>query len=197
MQGTGGAPLTSAQAYEAAPDAVTDPDHDAARASRRRVLLLAVVAVGVVAADVVSKVLVVAHLSDRGPVTLIPHVLDLELTRNSGAAFSLGAGVTIVFTLVALGVALAIVRTASRLVSTGWAVALGLLLGGAVGNLIDRFVRSPGPGRGAVVDWIHLHHWPVFNIADSGIVVGAILAGILTVTGVPATRDSDSPDGQP
>jgi signal peptidase II len=152
----------------------------------RTVQLLVAVAAVTLLADVVSKIVVVATLSRHAPVTLIPSVLDLQLTRNGGAAFSLGTGATVVFTLVALGVVAAIVRTASRLTSRGWAVVLGLLLGGAIGNLVDRFARSPGPGRGEVVDWIHLHHWPVFNLADSAIVVGGLLAVVLSGRGVHA-----------
>jgi signal peptidase II len=152
-------------------------------------VLLFGVALVTLTADVVSKVVAVATLSDRGPVTLVPGVLDLALYRNTGAAFSVGAGATLVFTAIAIGVASAIVRTASRLSSNGWAVVLGLLLGGAVGNLVDRLLRAPGPGRGAVVDWIHLHHWPVFNLADSAIVVGGVLALVLSTRGVRATDE--------
>jgi signal peptidase II len=153
-------------------------------------LVLGVASV-VLVADVVSKAVVVDRLSDRGPVDLIKGVLDLRLTRNAGAAFSLGVGSTIVFSLVAVAVVVVIVRAAAGLRSVGWAVALGLLLGGACGNLVDRIARSPGVFRGEVVDWIHLHHWPVFNIADSAITVGAVLALILSATGrtLDAARD--------
>jgi signal peptidase II len=134
--------------------------------------------------DVVSKVAVVAKLSDRGPVTVIPHVLHLTLTRNAGAAFSVGPGATILFTVVAVAVVVVIVRSAGSLASTGWAVSLGLLLGGALGNLADRLFRSPGPFRGQVVDWIQLPHWPVFNLADSAIVIGGLLAVVLAGRGI-------------
>jgi signal peptidase II len=82
-----------------------------------------------------------------------------------------------------------LVRVASRLRSTGWAVALGLILGGALGNLVDRLFRAPGVGRGHVVDWISLfgadgRYWPIFNLADAGIVCGAVLAGLLAVLGI-------------
>ena len=92
--------------------------------------------------------------------------------------------------LVALAVVAVIVRTASRMRSIGWAVALGLILGGALGNLIDRIFRDPGVFRGRVVDWISLfgpdaEHWPIFNLADSAIVCGAILAAGLSLFGVP------------
>lgn len=162
-----------------------------------RLGLLAGTAGLVLAGDVVSKLLVVAHLSDRAPVTLVPHVLDLTETRNAGAAFSVGTGSTVVFTVVALAVVAAILRTARRLRSTGWAVVLGLLLGGALGNLGDRLFRSPGFLRGHVVDWVHLHHWPVFNLADSAIVVGGVLAVLLAGrgTGLDGRRAGDTAPG--
>jgi signal peptidase II len=89
-----------------------------------------------------------------------------------------------------------IVRTARRLGSTGWAVSLGLLLGGATGNLVDRIFRAPGPGRGAVVDFIDFRVWPVFNLADSAIVVGGLLAVVLSMRGVEldGTRKVDPAD---
>lgn len=151
---------------------------------RRRLPWLLAVAAVVLIADIVSKLLVVAHLSNRGSVDVIPSVLDLELTRNAGAAFGFAAGATIIFTVVAAAVVVFIVRAARKLASTGWAWALGLLLGGALGNLSDRLFRAPGPLRGHVVDWIHLHHWPVFNLADSGIVIGGILAVLLSMRGI-------------
>jgi signal peptidase II len=85
-----------------------------------------------------------------------------------------------VFTVVAVAVVVVIVRISRRLRSTAWAVSLGLLLGGASGNLIDRVLRSPGPGRGAVVDFLDFQVWPSFNVADSGIVVGGLLAVLLS-----------------
>jgi len=163
--------------------------------SHRLAVLLLVTAGAALVADVVSKVVAVAQLSDRLiPVDLVPGVLDLELTRNSGAAFSTGRSATLLFSLIAVVVVVAIVRTLPRLASAGWAVSLGLLLGGALGNLIDRTARAPGFGRGEVVDWIHLHHWPVFNLADSAIVIGGVLAVLLTARGTPATRDRATRD---
>jgi signal peptidase II len=139
---------------------------------------------GVILLDAATKIIVVATLSDRPPVKLIPGVLELELTRNSGAAFSIGGGATVLFSLIALIVVAVVARTARRLASVGWAVVLGMIVGGAVGNLIDRLVRSPGPLRGHVVDWIYLHHWPIFNVADSSIVIAAVLAVVLSALGV-------------
>jgi signal peptidase II len=127
---------------------------------------------------------VVATLSDRAPLRLLGGLLTLRELRNSGAAFSIGTSVTIVFTLIALGVIVAILRTARRLRSIPWAITLGLLLGGATGNLGDRLFRSPGFLRGDVVDWIELPHWPVFNVADSSIVCGGVLAVLLAAQGI-------------
>jgi len=135
-------------------------------------------------ADLVSKTIVVATLSHRAPIRLLGGFLTLRELRNSGAAFSIGTSVTVVFTLIALGVIVAILRTARRLRSIPWAVTLGLLLGGAAGNLGDRLLRSPGFLRGHVVDWIQLPHWPVFNVADSCIVCGGILAVLLAARGI-------------
>jgi len=135
-------------------------------------------------ADLVSKTVVVATLSHRDPIRLLGGLLTLRELRNSGAAFSIGTSVTAVFTLIALGVIVAILRTARRLRSIPWAVTLGLLLGGATGNLGDRLFRSPGFLRGNVVDWIELPHWPVFNVADSCIVCGGVLAVLLAARGV-------------
>jgi signal peptidase II len=146
----------------------------------------------VVIVDVVSKTLVVDRLEHRvGGLRLGP-VLTLEVSRNSGAAFSFAQGATVVFTLVAVAVVVVIIRTASRLRSSAWALTLGLLLGGAVGNLLDRLLRAPGPGRGAVVDFIHVPHFAVFNAADSAITVGAVLAVLLSLRGleVDGTRRS-------
>jgi signal peptidase II len=156
----------------------------------RRVVLFAIVAAVVLAADIVSKVLVVDQLEPGREVRVLGGAIYLDVARNSGAAFSLGTGFTVILSLVALAVIAVIVRTASHMRSTGWAVALGLILGGAVGNIVDRIFRAPGVFRGHVVDWISLfgpnaEHWPIFNIADSAIVCGAILAGGLSLFGVP------------
>jgi signal peptidase II len=154
-------------------------------------LILVAVAATVYLLDVISKIIVASRLAGHTPVTVIPKVLDLQLTRNPGAAFGMATGATVLFSLVAVGVVVVIVRSARRLGSTAWAVVLGLLLGGALGNLTDRLVRAPGPLRGAVVDWIHLHHWPIFNLADSAIVIGVVLALVVSSRGIrmDGTRD--------
>jgi signal peptidase II len=158
--------------------------------ARRRIGVLVTVAALVYAADVISKVIVVATLTENEPVRAIGSLLRLDYIRNPGAAFSLGAdGYTVVFTLIAAAVIVAILRMARTLASRRWAVALGLLLGGALGNLTDRIARGPGPLRGWVVDFIQLPHWPVFNLADSAICCGGALMVLLTVLGL-------HPDGQ-
>jgi signal peptidase II len=170
-------------------------------AGRRRGVVLACVAAFVLAADAISKAVVVAHLREDQPVHLIGNVLELWLTRNSGAAFSVGTGQTIVFTLIAIGVIVAIVRTARRLYSLGWAIALGLLLGGAAGNLADRIFRAPGLFRGDVVDWIGVtpRYYPIFNLADSAIVCGGILIVLLAMRGyhLDGTRTEHAGAGEP
>ena len=151
---------------------------------RRRIGVLVAIAAFVLAADAISKAIVVAHLRDDQPVHLIGNVLMLWLTRNPGAAFSVGTGETVVFTVIAFGVIVYIARTARKLYSLGWAIALGLLLGGAMGNLSDRIFRAPGLFRGDVVDWIAVtRFYPIFNLADSAIVCGGILTVILAMRG--------------
>ena len=142
------------------------------------------VALTVLALDVVSKLIVVRTLSGHPPIRLLDGFLTLLLLRNSGAAFSIGTSMTIVFTAIAAAVIVYILRAARRLRSLPWAITLGLLLGGATGNLADRIFRSPGLFRGDVVDWIELPHWPVFNLADSAIVCGGVLAVLLALRGV-------------
>ncbi len=140
----------------------------------------------------------VATLSHR-VVHVVDGVLMLRVLRNSGAAFSIGTSMTIVFTVIAVGVIFFILRTSRQLRSLPWAITLGLLLGGAMGNLTDRLLRSPGLFRGDVVDWIQLPHWPVFNVADSAIVCGGVLAVLLAAGGyrLDGTRDGHGGTGGP
>ncbi len=165
------------------------PDTDGAqprreRRRRRLFAILATVTVAVYAGDQLTKSWAMAHLGLGTPRPLVGDLLQLHLTRNAGAAFSIGTSATWVLTLVACVVVAVIVRTSRRLGSAGWAVALGLLLGGSLGNLTDRMIREPGVGRGHVVDFLELPHWPIFNIADSSIVSAAVLIGILAFRGV-------------
>jgi signal peptidase II len=145
-------------------------------------------------ADAISKIIVVATLSHR-VVHVVDGLLVLRVLRNSGAAFSIGTSMTIVFTLIAVGVIFFILRTSRQLRSLPWAITLGLLLGGATGNLTDRLLRSPGLFRGDVVDWIELPHWPVFNVADSAIVCGGVLAVLLAAGGYRLDGTREGPRG--
>ena len=151
---------------------------------RRRVATLVSVAALVLALDIATKVTVVATLSNRAPISLLGGFLTLRVDRNPGAAFSLGTSMTVVFSAIAISVIVVILRTSRRIRSLPWAITLGLLLGGATGNLADRIFRYPGVFRGYVVDWIQVPHWPVFNLADSAIVCGGILAVLLSARGV-------------
>ena len=173
----------------------TDPVEDGpapnadAPAGRPRMLLLLSIAVAVLAIDVVSKVVVVATIEPGENVKLLGGAVYLTSWRNTGAAFSFAEGATVLFSLIAVAVAVVIVRQARRLYSTGWAVALGLVLGGAIGNLSDRIFRAPGFLRGGVVDFISVFApdgrvFPVFNAADSAITIGGILGVLLALRGI-------------
>jgi signal peptidase II len=127
--------------------------------------------------DRLSKLWAEDALSGRPPLRVIPGVLDLRFTVNSGGAFSIGQSAPWLFAGATIVVSALIVLTAWRHTSTLTSVSLGLILGGALGNLTDRIVRGPGLS-GQVVDFIDLHVWPVFNLADSAVVIGAILLAI-------------------
>lgn len=159
----------------------------------KKTALLAAVAAAVLALDVATKAWVVAELEGRRQLELLGGQLLIRVSRNPGAAFSFAEGATVLFTLIAIVVIVVIVRVSTRLRSAGWALSLGLLLGGAAGNLVDRLLRSPGVGRGAVVDFLDFQVWPSFNVADSGIVVGGVLAVLLSFRGieVDGTRHKD------
>ena len=155
------------------------------------------IALGVLVLDLVTKLVVVAELEGRRQIELLGGELYLSVSRNTGAAFSFAQGATVVFTAVAVAVVITILRISGRLRSAGWALSLGLLLGGATGNLVDRLFRSPGPGRGGVVDWIALGWFPSFNIADSGIVVGGMLAVLLSFRGIEVDGRRHGRDAPP
>ena len=143
------------------------------------------VAAVVVTADAVSKALVLRDLPGRPPVRLLDGLLTLRLTFNPGAAFGVGTSYTAIIALIACGVIVYVIRMAARLRSLSWTIGLGLLLGGAAGNLGDRLFRAPGPLRGSVVDWLNLPHFPwTFNLADTAITCAAVLIGILALSGV-------------
>ena len=150
---------------------------------KRRVRLLLTVAAGILVLDIVTKVLAVRLLTPGQPVSIFGDTVTWTLVRNSGAAFSMATGYTWLLTLIATAVVGGIIWMGRRLVSPWWAVGLGMILGGAMGNLVDRFFRSPGPLRGHVVDFLSIGWWPVFNVADPSVVGGAILLVVLSLFG--------------
>lgn len=151
---------------------------------RRRIAVLFGVAALAYALDLVSKMIVVAKLEHHEPIEIIGDWLKFEAIRNAGAAFGFGEAFTIIFTVIAAIVIVVIARLARKLYSLPWAIALGLLLGGALGNLTDRIFRSPGVFEGAVVDFIAPKGFAVFNLADSAIVCGGILIVLLSFRGL-------------
>ncbi|MFD6496578.1 signal peptidase II [Streptomyces sp. NPDC059944] len=151
---------------------------------RRKIAVLFTVAVLAYALDLISKMIVVAKLEHHDSIEIIGDWLKFEAIRNAGAAFGFGEAFTIIFTVIAAAVIVVIARLARKLYSVPWAIALGLLLGGALGNLTDRIFRSPGVFEGAVVDFIAPKHFAVFNLADSAIVCGGILIVLLSFRGL-------------
>lgn len=177
-------------------------------ARRRLVLSLLLLAAGVLVADQLTKAWALVTLAEGEYVPLVGDLLGLTLLFNPGAALSIATGMTWVFTVAAVAVSVVILRVANRLGSRGWAVALGLLLGGALGNLVDRLVREPGVGRGHVIDFIAYGDLFVGNVADIAIVVAAGLVVLLSMRGVrvdgtrvvegeaaAAADDGPTPDG--
>ncbi|MFT4164520.1 MAG: signal peptidase II [Microlunatus sp.] len=168
----------------------------------RRVFVL-VGLVGVLL-DQLVKVLAVRNLDPQDPPVLLGGLVTLRLIRNPGAAFSLGENFTIVFALLAVAVLVFILaRLAPRIDHPGWAVALGLLVAGVAGNLLDRLVREPGFLYGHVVDFIQLPHFAIFNIADMCITSAAVLIMFLAVVknvgvgGEHYTRTGQAPEASP
>ena len=176
MQDEAGAPLIAA--HESPSTTRPSPD-------RRGLFgLMAGTAVVAYLADQTTKAWALASLDPGAPVNVVGEFIRLNLIRNAGAAFSIGNGATWVLTLIAFGVLAVIIRTARRIGSRGWAWALGLLLGGSLGNLTDRMIREPGPGRGHVVDFIDYFGLFIGNVADIAIVGAAAAIGLLALRGV-------------
>ncbi|GAA1873222.1 signal peptidase II [Myceligenerans crystallogenes] len=159
-----------------------------ARASggnRALLVLTGTLAVAVLVVDQLTKWWAESALSPGGePVQLVGELLQLRLVYNPGAALSIATGMTWVLTIIVVVVVIAILRLMRRIGSRGWAVSLGLLLGGAVGNLVDRLARDPGFARGHVVDFIDYAGLFVGNVADIAIVVAAVWIAVLSVRGI-------------
>ena len=151
----------------------SDAGNEQAR-DRSRILLLGAIILGVVALDQLTKAWVVASLSD-GPLEIIGDTVEFRLSRNTGGAFSLFQDFTPILAVLAVIVAVVLVRVLHRTRDPVILIALALILAGAIGNLIDRLVRSPGFLHGAVVDFVRVGSFPSFNVADSAITIGAVL----------------------
>jgi signal peptidase II len=159
-------------------DAPVAADHPGRSSGVRRLVVALSVTGAVVLADQLTKWWAVTRLAN-GPVHLIG-TLDFELSRNTGSAFSLLQGKGFLLIAVATLAAVGLVAMMRRASSAGQAAALGLILGGARGNLSDRLFRGD---HGAVVDFVALHFWPTFNVADASIVVGCGLLLVSLVRG--------------
>ncbi|HEX9890506.1 MAG TPA: signal peptidase II [Actinomycetota bacterium] len=153
---------------------MTDQAPPGPRTARSLAILLYAAAAGAYLLDRVTKILAEQHLAGRPPVRLIPGVLHLRFTENPGGAFGLFGGLTWLFVLASVIVVVVVVVASRNLPSRATALALGLVLGGAIGNITDRVIRGPR-FSGEVVDFLDLRIWPVFNLADSAIVVGAAI----------------------
>ena len=149
--------------------------------------MIAVIGGILLIADQVTKFFAEKHLPLLEPQPFIGEFLQLTLLYNSGAAWGMGAGITPVVTCLQIAIVIGvIVFTVKAVRSTWYAIAMSLILGGALGNIYDRLLRPPGPFRGEVVDFLELPNWPVFNIADMAVVGGAILVILLGFLGVPS-----------
>lgn len=162
----------------------------------RSVLLVALFGIAglVVAVDQVTKQLAIHYLEDRPPIPVIGDLAGFAFYRNPGAAFGMGAGSTWVFALIAMVVLVGILFAGRKLGSRGWALGLGLLLGGLTGNLLDRLFRAPGAFHGAVVDFIDLYFF-ICNVADIAISAAAVVVVVLTFRGIglDGRREGEDP----
>lgn len=168
-------------------------------------VLLALVAAGALCIDYVTKLIALSTLQVGDPVSVVGDLVSFTLVFNPGAAFSFAGGVTWVFSLIAVSVVIGIIWTARRLRSRGWAIGMGLLLGGTLGNLADRLLPKTGAlqdrpfGQGVVVDFIQLKYFAVFNMADVFITTAVIIFVFLIVRGVTleGVRSRDVPAKEP
>ena len=159
--------------------------------------VLWIVALAVVVVDQAAKAWAAGALADGRRIDVMGGALGFVLVRNPGAAFSFATGQTWIFSIVAIVVTAIVVRVSKRLGSMWWAVTLGLVLGGAVGNLIDRLARAPGIFRGHVVDFIDYGGLFVGNIADIAIVGAAVAIVGLSLIGleVDGSRAAEDAEG--
>ena len=174
---------------------LTPSDQSTPDRSRRPRVWLSFVAIALVAlaVDLSTKEWALRALADED-IRVVDGWFTLHLTFNPGAAFSTGPEFTVVFSCLAVIACLVVLWVSRRLASPGWAVALGLLLGGVAGNLVDRVFRDPAPMHGHVVDFLMLPNWPVFNFADVfiNVAAGLIILQSFRGIGVDGSRDGES-----
>jgi signal peptidase II len=173
MQTEGRAPITSS------------------RANRARRLFI-IFSTAIFATDLVTKNWAESYLQYREPVKLIGNLLQLTYGTNPGAAFNFATDATLLLSSLKLCVAAFIIFYMRKVTNRYWAISLGLLLGGVIGNLWDRMTREPGAWRGEVIDWIQLPNWPIFNIADSAIVCAGLLMTYLAMRNIQPSHDKES-----
>jgi signal peptidase II len=142
------------------------------------------IAVLILAVDQLTKLWAVSVLPGHAPIRVLGDFLSLRLLYNPGAAFSIGTGSTWIFTILTAAAVVGIGRLVTKVRSPGWAVALGMLLGGATTHLLDRLFRDPGFARGHVVDFIDYNGWFIGNIADIALTLGAVVIVILSMLGI-------------
>ena len=181
---SGAVPATDAALPTDAPPSAAVP---VVEPPRRFLLLLSIAAV-ILVLDLITKIIAVAVLTPGESPSILGGLVYFSLLRNPGAAFSLATGMTWVLALIAIAVVVVIIRIAGRLRSLPWAIGLGLVLGGAIGNLIDRIFRAPGFLQGHVVDFVSVfgpnaEYFPVFNVADSAITIGGITVVVSALLG--------------
>lgn len=185
----GGADGTSAAPSAAVPERATV-------SSKRLVLWVAVLAALVILVDQATKIWAVAKLEGEPTIELLGRWLHLTFIRNEGAALGIGSGYTWILTIVVTVVVVFILRSMRKIGSRGWAVALGLLLGGALGNLIDRIFRAPGVAQGHVVDFIGYGDLFIGNVADIAVVGAAVMIAILSIQGIGIDGQRHSGEGE-
>ncbi|MCA0297266.1 MAG: signal peptidase II [Actinobacteria bacterium] len=173
------------------------PSTKAVDVRRLRLLCIGIGVVGYVV-DLATKNLALANLDPQHPIPLLGGLVNLQLIRNPGAAFSMGENLTVVLSAVALAALVAVLGwVVPRIRHVGWAVAIGLLLAGITGNLSDRLFREPGPFRGHVVDFIQLPHFAIVNVADIFITSAAVLViwlSMITQVSLGGVRLKERPD---
>ena len=164
---------------------------------RRWRVVMVLISIGGLLRDQLVKALAVARLDPDDPPVLFGGLLRLQLLRNSGAAFSMGSGATVVISGFGMLVLVVVIGWVAPRVRRRWTlVATGMLMAGISGNLTDRLLRAPGPLRGHVVDLFALPHFAIFNVADMFITVTAVLVVVATLFGGDEATAGDAGTGE-